>query len=1514
MTFQDKIKQSEEIESRIVYWGGKDNTIIPTMATKAEVDRAKQLNKIEEDLVGLKEKALTLGKNDVKERDRILKKTIALKNEKRQLQKEERAHQAHMMKTEMELTGLKSKVLDLNEKIGTVQRKGIKERIVDGKLEKTKGQLVIKLSREYFLQGLHLNNMFNVQKNVAVILEHINKLVESADGWAKKSKKLDDMEEDHFKTIAHLKESDKKKDKEAFEANRAGFDSLKIALEIVKDGYTGIGEIQAENLSKTIELSKMYQNMGKGGFRDMTGEMETQLERAKAQAKYTLTVQIPALKAELKIMMSKLKLLDKGGALYEMMVEDMAELEKSSERLEANAESMVDNAEKNVKHAKLMARIQGNVAASTALIVGPFEKIQSILESNPLGKWVSTLTGLDMHMKSFADTVGKEMTAAFTPPTVSAGIDKLGRKYFTDLETGRRISEETYESQQKNNQTMEESLANIQEKALKAIDAIKTSFAQFSAMLGGMLGPILIGLAAIMLIVSAIKKLYGGTLELRKEMGLTFGHAAELQKSINMTATQFSFLGVEASDVESIVGGIQDSMGGVGEATHELLVSMARLNADFGIAGGSAATLVTQMKAVGAASDQAAISQLESVGYLAQASGVAPAAIMDSVAESSEAFAGFAKDGGKNMFKAAIAAKKLGVEFSSIVDAAEGLLEFESSIEASMEASMLLGRNINTDLARQMAFTGDIEGMQREILKQAGSQADFEKMNVLQRKALAKAFGLSVSEMSSMITNQEKLNNMTAGEKRTRDQINEMLEYAGEIWAQILSITTKLYPVILGIGVALAIAFLPLTLWAGIIATAVYWISKLVDEIEGSEYVIGGIVGLFALWKLHTMQIGIFSGKGVITTMKQWFAEKGITKEKIKQQALGKDKDKKSGGFIDKIKKKFAGGDKTKAVKKPKLSKKEATIPDTKTVPKKGIGDKLKDLAKGLKAMAGGKVLQGALNLIPTGLGFLLLLPGLPGILILGKAKLSKIGTNLIQLGFGLKGMAGKKVAMGALNLVAASVAFALAIASIPFLGFIAMVGTTAAAGLVALGGGLETLGAAAATGLPFIAVGLIALLGVAMIPFGYALKLAAPFLTAIVEGFIKLTSVASQLVPLAVGIAAIGLALAAWGLGGTFIAIGILLITALSLALSLSGKAASDVASGMKDINVEMEKTIKNKKQYEGFLEGFSKTMSPLKKLGKKLGEALWSGFGMAGLIAESPSRLGERIRDGITAVMGGLLDSFGRLFDGIGKIFSGLLGFFGALWEGIKAGFQAAWDGIKAGFQAAWDGIKAGAEWALEKVKAGWTGLKETLAPAWEGLQQGASTAWEGIKSGASTAWEGIKAGWDAGSFAPVWEGLRSGASQAWAGINEGAGQAWEGLKSSATIAAEHVSNAWAGAKESVSKGWDKAKGLASKAWEGLKSIWPFARGGVVSMPGNRPQYFAQGTDTIPAMLTPGEMVLNQDQQTAVGGAMAGGGTDTTALEAKVDRLIAAIESGNIQLSTIAGNTGEFADAVTR
>ena len=54
----------------------------------------------------------------------------------------------------------------------------------------------------------------------------------------------------------------------------------------------------------------------------------------------------------------------------------------------------------------------------------------------------------------------------------------------------------------------------------------------------------------------------------------------------------------------------------------------------------------------------------------------------------------------------------------------------------------MLGRNLNLQKARELSLNNDIEGFQKEILNQVGSQAEFDKMNVLQKKALAQAGSL----------------------------------------------------------------------------------------------------------------------------------------------------------------------------------------------------------------------------------------------------------------------------------------------------------------------------------------------------------------------------------------------------------------------------------------------------------------------------------------------------------------------------------------------------------------------------------------------------------------------------------------------------------------------------------------------------------------------------------------------------------------------------------------------------
>ena len=92
---------------------------------------------------------------------------------------------------------------------------------------------------------------------------------------------------------------------------------------------------------------------------------------------------------------------------------------------------------------------------------------------------------------------------------------------------------------------------------------------------------------------------------------------------------------------------------------------------------------------------------------------------------------------------------------------ADGLLNFENSINRQLEASVLLGREINLDKARELALNGDLVGATKEMLHNIGGEAEFNQMNVLQRRALAEAMGVSVQELSKMVKNQDKLNTLT---------------------------------------------------------------------------------------------------------------------------------------------------------------------------------------------------------------------------------------------------------------------------------------------------------------------------------------------------------------------------------------------------------------------------------------------------------------------------------------------------------------------------------------------------------------------------------------------------------------------------------------------------------------------------------------------------------------------------------------------------------------------------------
>lgn len=250
---------------------------------------------------------------------------------------------------------------------------------------------------------------------------------------------------------------------------------------------------------------------------------------------------------------------------------------------------------------------------------------------------------------------------------------------------------------------------------------------------------------------SFAKDLIGTAIDFRQELGASAGESLRLSANVNAAEFALTKLGLRAGEAKNFVIAISQEFGNLSEFSQTTANAFAQLSLNTGITGDSAAKLAKSIQIIQGGTLDSNINTIELFGNLAKAAGVAPKLVLEDIASDTESFAKFAKDGGTNLAVAAISARKLGLSLSTVAGIAENLLDFESSIEKQLEASVLLGRQINLDKARELALSGDLAGLAEEVKNQVGSQADFEAMNVVQRKALADSIGVSVADLGKMI-------------------------------------------------------------------------------------------------------------------------------------------------------------------------------------------------------------------------------------------------------------------------------------------------------------------------------------------------------------------------------------------------------------------------------------------------------------------------------------------------------------------------------------------------------------------------------------------------------------------------------------------------------------------------------------------------------------------------------------------------------------------------------------------
>ena len=281
------------------------------------------------------------------------------------------------------------------------------------------------------------------------------------------------------------------------------------------------------------------------------------------------------------------------------------------------------------------------------------------------------------------------------------------------------------------------------------------TFRLLTSTVGGVLGSALIGAGFVIDKIGKTTREFGGYLG-----------------AASVHATGLSLVFPQALEATK---GLASELGGVQDLTFQSQLNTNLMATNMGISGGEAAKLTASFARLNGGSIETAQNLAASTKEFAKQNGVIPSQVMADVANSTEEFALYGKDGGKNIAQAAVQAAKLGVNMSTLSNVTDSLLDFESSITKELELGAMLGRNINLNKARQLAYDGKLGASVKETLKEMGGIDAFNKMDVYQKRQAAEAAGMTVEQFQKMASNLDKLNDDGSIQLSTFDTMKETL-------------------------------------------------------------------------------------------------------------------------------------------------------------------------------------------------------------------------------------------------------------------------------------------------------------------------------------------------------------------------------------------------------------------------------------------------------------------------------------------------------------------------------------------------------------------------------------------------------------------------------------------------------------------------------------------------------------------------------------------------------------------
>ena len=293
--------------------------------------------------------------------------------------------------------------------------------------------------------------------------------------------------------------------------------------------------------------------------------------------------------------------------------------------------------------------------------------------------------------------------------------------------------------------------------------------------------PIDLIVTGITLIIDAFVKLDESSAEFARNFGISYKQVLPIQKSFYEIAQDSNSIAVTTKGVGEAFVKINNRAGTFGKISEEILTTYADLSARTNLTEEALGNLTDTAILLGKDMEVVTGEIVGQIAALNVANGISinqREAIEETKDISAALFLSLNKNP-KALAEAVFQAKQLGVSLQEAEKISSSLLEFQSSIEAELEAELLTGKQLNFEQARLLALQGKSVDAAAEVVKQLGTSADFTNMNVIEQEALAAAAGMTRDQLADSLRQQELIAKIGASNTQAAEAYRDILNQGG---------------------------------------------------------------------------------------------------------------------------------------------------------------------------------------------------------------------------------------------------------------------------------------------------------------------------------------------------------------------------------------------------------------------------------------------------------------------------------------------------------------------------------------------------------------------------------------------------------------------------------------------------------------------------------------------------------------------------------------------------------------